>query len=73
MNSRARLAPLTGLAFFPSSTLVVFMAFGEPPDADVPAQEIVDFYVDVGFVAFIASGFLVAAIRALTMRVSGQR
>ena len=45
MNDRAWLAPLTGLAFF-VVTLIVFTAFGEPPDADAPAQEIVDFYAD---------------------------
>lgn len=56
MNDRAWLAPLTGLAFF-ALTIVVFTVFGEPPDADEPAQEIVDFYVD-NEGAQIASGLL---------------
>ena len=56
MNDRAWLAPLTGLGFF-VLTVVVFTAFGEPPDADAPGQEIVDFYVD-NEGSQIASGLL---------------
>jgi hypothetical protein len=39
------LLPLTGVAFIVLA-IVGFIVGGEPPDADEPVQEIVDFYVD---------------------------
>ena len=39
------LLPLTGVAFI-VLVIVGFIVGGEPPDADEPLQEIVDFYVD---------------------------
>jgi|SRR5215211_1337242 len=40
-----RLAPLTGVAFI-ALVIIGFAIAGEPPDAESPAQEIVDHYVD---------------------------
>ena len=48
MDGRGRwewLAPLTGVAFV-VVVVVSFILMGEPPDADDPASEIVEHYVD---------------------------
>jgi hypothetical protein len=42
---RQWLVPLTGVAFI-ALVIIGFAVGGEPPDADQPAQEIVDHYVD---------------------------
>jgi hypothetical protein len=44
-RNREWLVPLTGVAFIVVA-IVSFMVGGEPPDADEPVREIVDFYVD---------------------------
>jgi hypothetical protein len=45
VSSRQWLAPLTGVAFIVVIIIGIIVA-GEPPDADQPAQEIVNHYVD---------------------------
>src|SRR4029079_3372165 len=42
---KAWMAPLTGLVFI-VLIIVGFIVTGEPPDANDPVQDIVDFYVD---------------------------
>ena len=44
-RTREWLVPLTGVAFLVLG-IVGFIVGGEPPDAEEPVQEIVDFYVD---------------------------
>jgi hypothetical protein len=45
MRSSPWFVPLTGVAFI-VVIIIGFLVGAEPPDADQPAQEIVDFYVD---------------------------
>ena len=44
-RNREWLVPLTGVAFI-VLVIVSFIVGGEPPDADEPVREIVDFYID---------------------------
>jgi len=45
MSNKRWLVPLTGLVFI-VLLIVGFIVMGEPPDAEDPVQEIVDFYQD---------------------------
>jgi hypothetical protein len=61
-NSREWLVPLTGVAFF-VILIVSFIIQGEPPDADEPANEIAEWYIDNEDSAQI--GAIVGAIAAI--------
>ena len=57
MGNREWLAPLTGVLFV-ALVIVGFIVGGEPPSADDPAQEIVDFYVDNKDSVMIGAGLI---------------
>jgi hypothetical protein len=61
-NSREWLVPLTGVAFF-VILIVSFIIQGEPPDADEPANEIAEWYIDNEDSAQI--GAIIGAIAAI--------
>jgi hypothetical protein len=72
--SRDWLAPLTGVAFVVVG-IIAFIVGGEPKDADHPAREIVDWYVDnkdsvqIGAVIGVAAGVLLIFFAAYLRNV----
>lgn len=58
------LVALTGVAFV-VLTVVSFLIAGEPPDADAPASEVVDYWTDKDTVGMI--GALIEALAALAL------
>jgi hypothetical protein len=80
-SSREWLVPLTGVAFV-VLLIVSFIVGGEPKDADHPAQEIVDWYVDnkdsaeigaiIGAVAGIFLIFFGAYLRKVLQAAEGE-
>ncbi len=63
-STRARLVPLTGLLFV-VLTVASFAIGGEPPDADAPPGEVVEYWVDHDDQAMIGS--LVEAMAAMSL------
>jgi hypothetical protein len=74
-------APLTGVAFIVMVIIAVIVSGGEPPSADEPVQEIIDYYVDnkdsvqigsiIGVAAVILLVFFGAYLRSVLSAAEG--
>ena len=64
LTRRGALVPLTGVVFV-VLTVVSFVMAGEPPDADAPAAEVVDFWADKDAVSMV--GALIEALAAVAL------